>query len=72
METIGHEKVYVDGNYIREYLSVSRTKAYEIICEIAESSHEPDAVIKFGRCIRVRKDLLFRWAFEHGVGGGSA
>ena len=72
MEMIGQEeKVWVDGNYIRKNLSVSRTKAYEIIGEIAESSPEHDAVIKFGRSLRVRKDVFLRWAFDHGIRGGT-
>lgn len=45
VETIGPENEwgnakFVDGRYIREFLSVSRTKAYEINCQIAENSDE--------------------------------
>jgi hypothetical protein len=74
METIGHENGWGDGKYvngkcIQDHLSVSRTKAYEIICEIAEWSPECDAVIKFSRCLRVRRDVFLRWAFDHGIGG---
>jgi Txe/YoeB family toxin of Txe-Axe toxin-antitoxin module len=36
-------KVWVDGKYIQETHSVSRTKAYEIIREIEKENYEPDA-----------------------------
>ena len=76
METIGQERVwiderYVDGKYIREHLSVSRTKAYEIICEVEKRSHEREAVLRIGRSLRVRKDVFERWIFEHGTGGST-
>ena len=72
VETIGYEKkVYVDGSYVREYLSVSRTKAYEITREFADDTDEDNAIIKFHRCLRVRKDLFEAWVFGHGIRGGT-
>ncbi len=77
METLEHAKErmdvkYVDGKYIREFLSVSRTKAYEIILEIEEGRRKRGDVIRFGRSLRVRKDAVERWILEHGVGGDTA
>jgi hypothetical protein len=62
---IGQEKEridgkYVNGKYVRNYLAVSRTKAYEIILEIEEGRRERSDVIRFGRSLRVRKDALER------------
>ena len=54
-------KVWVDGKYIQETHSVSGTKAYEIIREIEKENYEPDATLRFGRCLRVRKDLVAKW-----------
>jgi hypothetical protein len=55
------DKVWVSGNYIRTTYSVSRTTAYEIIRKIEKENDEPDAVLRFGRCLRVRKDLVINW-----------
>ncbi len=54
-------KRWVGGNYIRETYSVSRTKAYEIIRKIEKENDEPDAILRFDRCLRVRKDLVTKW-----------
>ena len=51
---------YVDTKYIREHLVVSRTKAYEIVKEI-EEGYAPEAVVRIGRSLRVRKDVFCRW-----------
>ncbi len=59
---------YVDTKYVREHLMVSRTKAYEIVREI-EEEYAPGAVLRFGRCLRVRKDVLLRWIDEQCAGG---
>jgi hypothetical protein len=74
VERIGYEQEridgkYVDGKYIRDLLSVSRTKAYEIMIEIEKGSRERGEVIRFGRSKRVRMDALERWVLEHCVGG---
>ncbi len=50
---------YVDAKYIREHLVVSRTKAYDIVSEIEE--YAPEAVVRIGRSVRVRKDVFCRW-----------
>ena len=66
MEHEGNEanrEQYVDNRYIRERLVVSRTKAYEIIKEIEKT--DPDAVFRYGGCLRVRKDVFLRWVSEH-------
>jgi len=51
---------YVDTKYVREHLMVSRTKAYEIVKEI-EEGYAPEAVVRIGRSLRVRKDVFCRW-----------
>lgn len=63
------DKTFVDAKYIQEHLLVSRTKSYEIIAEIGKKSSEPDAVIKFGRSRRVRRDVFLNWALHHGKDG---
>ena len=55
---------YVDNQYIRGHLMVSRTKAYEIMREI-EETYDPGAVFRYGGCLRVRKDVFLRWVSEH-------
>ena len=60
------EQQYVDTKYIRERLMVSRTKSFEIAKEIEAAF--PDAVIRFGRCLRVRKEDFVRWVNEHSSG----
>lgn len=62
------EEQYIDTKYIRERLMVSRTTAHKIMKEI-EKTYAPDAVIRIGRCLRVRKDVFFRWVDEQGTGG---
>ena len=57
------EAQYVDTKYIKEHLMVSRTKSFEIVREIEDTF--PDAVIRFGRCLRVNRDAFFRWVYEH-------
>jgi hypothetical protein len=51
---------YVDTKYVREHLMVSRTKAYEIVKEI-EDEYAPEAVVRIGRSLRVRKDVFCQW-----------
>ena len=58
---------YVDTKYVREHLMVSRTKAYDIVKEI-EEEYAPEAVVRIGRSVRVRKDVLFQWAEDHDSG----
>jgi hypothetical protein len=55
---------YVDNQYVRESLMVSRTKAYEIMREI-EETYDPGAVFRYGGCLRIRKDVFFQWVNEH-------
>jgi hypothetical protein len=69
MEYEGNEankEQYVDNQYVRERLMVSRTKAYEIMREI-EGVYEPNAVFRYGRSLRVRKDVFWRWVAEQSV-----
>jgi len=54
---------YVDNQYVRQRLMVSRTKAYEIMREI-EETYDPGAVFRYGGCLRVRKDVFWRWVAE--------
>jgi hypothetical protein len=66
MEHEGNEankEQYVDNQYVREHLMVSRTKAYEILREI-EETYDPGAVFRYGGCLRVRKDVFWRWVAE--------
>jgi hypothetical protein len=65
------EAQYVDTKFIREHLMVSRTKSFEIAKEI-ENADAPGAVIRFGRCLRVRKDAFIRWVDVHGAGSDEA
>ncbi len=51
---------YVATKYARERLMVSRTKAYEIVKEI-EDEYAPEAAVRIGRSLRVRKDVFCRW-----------
>ena len=59
-----NKEQYVDNQYVRERLMVSRTKAYEIMREI-EETYDRGAVFRYGGCLRVRKDVFFRWVYEH-------
>ncbi len=61
------EQQYVSTKSIQECLMVSRTKAFEIAKEI-ENAYAPGAVIRFGRCLRVRRDMFSRWVDEHSNG----
>jgi hypothetical protein len=66
MEHEGNEasrEQYVTTKYVQEYLMVSRTKAYEIVKEIENT--DPEAVFRYGGCLRVRKDVFLRWVSEH-------
>jgi hypothetical protein len=63
-----NEVQYLDTKYVREHLMVSRTKAYEIRKEIEETC-APSAVVRIGRCLRVRKDVFVRWVDEQGTRG---
>jgi hypothetical protein len=63
-----NKEQYVDNKYVQEHLMVSRTKAYEILKEI-EKTYAPVGVIRIGRCLRVRKDVFFRWVDEQGTRG---
>ena len=58
------EAQFVDTKFIRERLMVSRTKAFEIAKEI-EDAYAPGAVIRFGRCLRVRENAFYRWVNDH-------
>jgi len=63
---ISEEQGYVSTKFIQECLEVSRTKSYEIMMEIEDDY--PSAVIRFGRCLRVRKDAFIRWVDVHSAG----
>ncbi len=60
------QKRWISTKTIRERLEISRTASYEIAKEIARRSDEPDAVVKRGRMLRVRDDLVERWIVENG------
>ena len=64
------EEQYVGTRFIKECLDVSRTKSYEIAREIEDTC--PSAVIRLGRCLRVRKNVSFRWVDQHRVQLGGA
>ena len=68
---VNDKEQYVGPKYVRDHLMVSRTKAYEIMREI-ENEFAPEAVVRIGRCLRVRKDVFFRWIDEQGAGGESS
>ena len=65
---VNDKEQYVGPKYVQESLMVSRTKAYGIVKEI-EQARTPGGVIRVGRCLRVRKDVFFRWV-EGQVPGG--
>ena len=67
VSTFSEEQQYVSTKSIQECLMVSRTKAFEIAKEI-ENAYAPGAVIRFGRCLRVRKDAFIRWVDVHSAG----
>jgi hypothetical protein len=50
---------------IRDKLSVSKTKAHQIAGEIRGNDENPDAVIRFGRCVRVSEAALMRFIQRH-------
>jgi hypothetical protein len=60
-----NEKIWLSRKDIQDKLSVSKTKAYQIACEIGDKDEDPDAVIKFGRCLRVSEDALMRFIQGH-------
>ncbi len=59
---MANEEQYLSTRHIQDSLQVSRTKAYEIMREIAEKY--PEAVIRLGRNLRVRKDVFLRFVSE--------
>ncbi len=68
---VNDKEQYVGPKYVQESLMVSRTKAYGIVKEI-EETYAPGAVIRVGRCLRVRKDIFFRWVEGQVPGGEDA
>ena len=68
---MGHEgneankEQYVDNQYVRERLMVSRTKAYEIMRADRRGLRALMPSSGTGECLRVRKDVFFRWVSEH-------
>jgi len=68
---VNDKEQYVGPKYVRDHLMVSRTKAYEIVKEI-EQARTPGGVIRVGRCLRVRKDIFFRWVEGQVPGGEDA
>ena len=65
MQTTTTEGRYLTIMEIRDKLSVSKTKAHQIAGEIRGNDEDPDAVIKFGRCLRVSEDALMRFIQRH-------
>jgi hypothetical protein len=64
------EEQCVGTRLIRQWMDVGRTKSYKIVKELEDTC--PGAVIRFGRCLRVRKNVSFRWVDEHSVQLGGA
>ena len=65
MELRSNERRWVDVKYIQATLSVSKTKAHHIVQQIAEENEDPEAVIKFGRCLRIADDAFRQWISSH-------
>jgi Helix-turn-helix domain len=65
MELTSNEKVWLSLKDIQDILSVSKTKAHQIARQIRVEDGDPDAVIKFGRCVRISKDALMRFIQRH-------
>jgi hypothetical protein len=60
-----NEKIWFSRKDIQDKLSVSKTKAHQIAHQIADEDEDPDAVIKFGRCLRISADALSRFIQRH-------
>ena len=65
MELKTSKKIWVDLKDIQDVLSVSKTKAHQIAHQIRDKDEDPNAVIKFGRCLRISKDALIRFIQRH-------
>jgi hypothetical protein len=66
LELRNKDRRWVDVKYIQATLSVSKTKAHHIAQQIAEENDDPEAVIKFDRCLRIAVDALRQWITDHG------
>jgi hypothetical protein len=65
MELKTSKKIWVDLKDIQDVLSVSKTKAHQIARQIADEDEDPEAVIKFGRCLRTSKGAFMRFMQRH-------
>jgi hypothetical protein len=43
----------------------THAKAHQIAHQIRDKDEDPNAVIKFGRCLRISKDALIRFIQRH-------
>jgi hypothetical protein len=65
LELTTKEKVWLSLKDIQDILSVSKTKAHQIARQIRDEDENPNAVIKFGRCLRVSEGALMRFIRRH-------
>jgi hypothetical protein len=65
LELRSNERRWVDVKYIQATLSISKTKAHHIVQQIAEENDDPEAVIKFDRCLRIADDAFRQWISSH-------
>ena len=65
MEIVTCEKIWLSLKDIQDKLSVSKTKAHQIAGQIRDENEDPDAVLEFGRCVRVSEDALMRYIQRH-------
>jgi hypothetical protein len=65
LELTTNEKIWLNLKDIQDKLSVSKTKAHQIAHQIRDEDEDPDAVIRFGRCLRISEDALVRFIQRH-------
>jgi hypothetical protein len=65
LELTTNERIWLSLKDIQDKLSVSKTKAHQIAHQIRDQDEDPDAVIKFGRCVRVSENALLRFIQGH-------
>jgi hypothetical protein len=65
LELMTNAKIWLSLKDIQDKLSVSKTKAHQIARQIRDEDEDPDAVIKFDRCLRISEDALIRFIQRH-------
>jgi hypothetical protein len=55
LELKSNERRWVDVKYVQEVLSIGKTKAHQVAHRIAVEVGDPEAVIKFGRSLRISR-----------------